>query len=116
MLTILKGITILAASTSDNVDHMTPEEAYRVKQTTTIELSEVKIAHAREFFINKKGESVDTNKTEAKPKGKVIGGSKQSEYVHHSRTTSKEASLLDSESSSSEDDMIQHSSTRTTSY
>ena len=31
VLTILKGITILAASTSDNVDHMLAEEAYRVK-------------------------------------------------------------------------------------
>ena len=31
VLTILKGITILAASTSDNVDHMKADEAYKIK-------------------------------------------------------------------------------------
>ena len=58
VLIILKGITVLAASTSDNVDHMSIEDAYRIKQTTTIELTEVKIAHAREFFIDKQGEQL----------------------------------------------------------
>jgi len=38
---------------------MNVDDAYRVKQTTTIELKEVKIAHAREFFINKEGKSVE---------------------------------------------------------
>ena len=81
VLTILKGITILAASTSDNVDHMKADEAYKIKQTTTIELSEVKIAHAREFFINKKGESVDIEKKH-EVKGKVIRASKTSAEIN----------------------------------
>ena len=59
VITILKGITILAASTSDNIDHMNVEDSYRIRQTTTIELQKLKIAHAREFFINKEGKAVD---------------------------------------------------------
>ena len=47
------------------------EDAYGIKQTTTIELSEVKIAHAREFFINKEGISVDEIPKELSDKTKV---------------------------------------------
>ena len=32
VITILKGIVILAASSSDNIDHMDDEDMYRIKQ------------------------------------------------------------------------------------
>lgn len=36
VITILKGIVILAASSSDNIDHMDDADMYRIKQVQTI--------------------------------------------------------------------------------
>lgn len=33
VITILKGIVILAASSSDNIDHMADEDIYKIKQS-----------------------------------------------------------------------------------
>ena len=52
VITILKGITILAASSSDKIDHMDDADMYRIQQTTTIYLNEIKISHAKEFAID----------------------------------------------------------------
>lgn len=38
VITILKGIVILAASSSDNIDHMDDADMYRIKQVQTVEL------------------------------------------------------------------------------
>ena len=38
VITILKGIVILAASSSDNIDHMDDQDMYRIRQIQTIEL------------------------------------------------------------------------------
>jgi len=52
VITILKGISILAATSSDKIDHMEDSDMYRIKQTTTIYLSEIKISNAKEFTID----------------------------------------------------------------
>ena len=38
VITILKGIVILSASSSDNIDHMDDQDMYRIRQVQTIEL------------------------------------------------------------------------------
>ena len=55
VITILKGITMLAASSSDKIDHMDDSDMYRIKQTTTIILNEVKISHAMDFTLDSTG-------------------------------------------------------------
>lgn len=76
---------------------MNVDDAYRIKQTTTIELKEVKIAHAREFFINKEGKSVkDSSPSKAKKKH-------DEENFESAVNKSRESNLLDSGSESSED-------------
>ena len=46
VITILKGVLILAASSSDKIDHMDDQDMYRIRQTTTIELQKIKIKDA----------------------------------------------------------------------
>lgn len=43
MISILKGITILAASSSDNVDNIHEKDMLSVKQTVTIEIKKIKV-------------------------------------------------------------------------
>lgn len=62
VITILKGILILAASSSDKIDHMDDADMYRIKQTTTIELEKIKIKNASSYEVNEHGEaSAETN-------------------------------------------------------
>ena len=56
VITILKGILILAASSSDKIDHMADEDMYQIKQTATIELQKIKIKDASQFNMNEHGE------------------------------------------------------------
>ena len=55
VITILKGIVILAASSSDKIDHMDDSDMYRIKQTTTIELDKVKVSNAKAFSMQEDG-------------------------------------------------------------
>ena len=63
VITILKGITILAASSSDKIDHMGDADMYLIKQTTTIVLSEVKISNAKDFTLTSSGRSTKVKST-----------------------------------------------------
>ena len=45
VITILKGISVLAASASDNVDQLDLTDLYEIEQETTITLKRVKISH-----------------------------------------------------------------------
>ena len=56
VITILKGILILAASSSDKIDHMADEDMYQIKQTATIELQKIKIKDASQFNMNEHGQ------------------------------------------------------------
>ena len=59
VITILKGILILAASSSDKIDHMADEDMYQIKQTATIELKKIKIKDASRFNMNEHGHLED---------------------------------------------------------
>ena len=52
VITILKGIVIIAASSSDKIDHMEDADMYRIKQTQTIELQKIKIKDASQYAID----------------------------------------------------------------
>lgn len=54
VISILKGITILAATSSDNVDNITDRDMLQVKQTVTIEIKKFKIKNAKEFDVAEK--------------------------------------------------------------
>jgi hypothetical protein len=56
VISILKGITILAASSSDNADNITDSDMLQVKQTVTIEIKSIKIKDADNFNMKKKAE------------------------------------------------------------
>ena len=43
VVTILKGITILAASTSDNTDNMSEADMLKIKQSAQVEIDQIKI-------------------------------------------------------------------------
>ena len=49
VITILKGISVLAASASDNVDQLDLNDLYEIEQETTITLKRVKISHLTHF-------------------------------------------------------------------
>ena len=55
VITILKGIVILAASSSDNIDHMDDADMYRIKQVQTIELEKIKVKNASQFTLDEQG-------------------------------------------------------------
>ena len=55
VISILKGITILAASSSDSVDNIADSDMLQVKQTVTIEIKSIKIKDADNFNLKKKG-------------------------------------------------------------
>lgn len=62
VLCILKGITILAASSSDNVDNMNEQDMLKIKQSATIEIDQIRINNAHLWEIGlKKKESADIN-------------------------------------------------------
>jgi len=64
VITILKGIVILAASSSDKIDHMEDADMYRIRQTTTIELDKVKISNASQFRLDNKGAALEERQSE----------------------------------------------------
>ena len=55
VITILKGIVILAASSSDKIDHMADKDMYKISQTQTIGLQKIVIRNAREFTLDNYG-------------------------------------------------------------
>lgn len=62
VLCILKGITILAASSSDNVDNMNEQDMLKIKQSATIEIDQIKINNAHMWEIGmKKQKDTDIN-------------------------------------------------------
>ena len=56
VITILKGILILAASSSDMIDNMEDSDMYRIKQTQTIELEKNKIKKAALYSMDDQGQ------------------------------------------------------------
>lgn len=64
VITILKGILILAASSSDKIDHMEDADMYKIKQTATVELEKIKIKDASQFTINEDGRASAHQSTE----------------------------------------------------
>jgi len=56
VITILKGILILAASSSDMIDNMEDSDMYRIKQTQTIELEKNKIKQAALYSMDDQGQ------------------------------------------------------------
>ena len=46
VVTILKGITVLAAGSSDSADNMNESDMLKVKQTSTIEIDKIRIGNA----------------------------------------------------------------------
>ena len=69
VITILKGILILAASSSDKIDHMDDQDLYKIKQTTTIELREIKIRNAAKFTLNEEGDMITQANEESDEEG-----------------------------------------------
>ena len=66
VLTILKGILILGASSSDMIDNMDDSVMYRITQTQTIELEKNKIKYAALYSMDDQGQlcsdqSIGTN-------------------------------------------------------
>ena len=57
VVTILKGITILAAGSSDNTDNMNEGDMLKIKQTATIEIDQIKIQNAKLWEIGAKKET-----------------------------------------------------------
>ena len=55
VVTILKGITILAAGSSDSTDNMNESDMLKVKQTTKIEIDQIKIFNAKQWEIGLQG-------------------------------------------------------------
>lgn len=55
VVTILKGITILAASSSDSTDNMSERDMLKIRQTTKIEIDSMKIYNAKLWEIGVKG-------------------------------------------------------------
>ena len=99
VITILKGITILAACSSDKIDHMDDSDMYRIKQTTTIELSKVKISNSNAFTLDEStGGAANKNGIPATPEG---GADKQ---LHRILETDSEVSETDNEIDSDEAD------------
>ena len=54
VISILKGITILAATSSDNVDNIADSDMLKVRQTVTIEIKKFKIRDAEKFDVQQK--------------------------------------------------------------
>ena len=55
VVTILKGITILAASSSDSTDNMSEKDMLKIRQTTKIEIDSMKIYNAKLWEIGVNG-------------------------------------------------------------
>ena len=67
VITILKGIVILAASSSDKIDHMDDNDLYRIKQTQTIELDKVKISHATDYSLRASSMTAENDQVPSVP-------------------------------------------------
>ena len=65
VVTILKGITILAAGSSDVTDNMRESEMLVVKQTTKIEIEKIRILNAKNWEIGMGGVQAGEHQEEA---------------------------------------------------
>lgn len=77
VVTILKGITILAASSSDSIDNMKENDIFKVKQSANIEIGQIKILNPKYWEIGiKSNEKQDVEKeqdeTEQDPDNEMI--------------------------------------------
>jgi len=55
VVTILKGITVLAASSSDKIDNLKDSDMLNVKQTSQIEITSLRIMNAKKWELCGKG-------------------------------------------------------------
>lgn len=60
VITILKGILILAASSSDKIDYLDDSDLYRIKQTSTIEMQKIKVKNV-DFNLDEHGVAAKSN-------------------------------------------------------
>jgi hypothetical protein len=49
VVTILMGIQVIAATSSDNPDNMSEQDMLKVKQTTSIEITNIKIKNVKRW-------------------------------------------------------------------
>lgn len=54
VVTILKGITVLAAGSSDSADNMNEGDMLKVRQSSTIEIDKIRIGNAQLWEIGEK--------------------------------------------------------------
>ena len=92
VITILKGIVILAASSSDNIDHMDDADMYRIKQVQTVELKKIKIKDASKFTIDEQGKQEQQEEANNRVSG-LIGAE-----------TTRGTQLLDSDTETDQED------------
>lgn len=68
VVTILKGITILAASSSDSTDNMSESDMLKIRQTTKIEIDSMRIYNAKLWEIGVEGvENAVKNNSDEEP-------------------------------------------------
>jgi hypothetical protein len=72
VISILKGITILAASSSDNADNITDSDMLQVEQTVTIKIKSIKIKDADNFNMKKKAEEERALRKSRKDEEKLL--------------------------------------------
>ena len=97
VITILKGILILAASSSDKIDHMGDQDMYRIKQTTTIELEKIKVKNASRFDLNEHGEVAKEDASQAHESGALP--SPMNTRILESDTEDEDANMVGDEES-----------------
>jgi len=95
VITILKGILILAASSADKIDHMEDNDMYQIKQTQTIELQKIKISDAKEFILD---QTTGSAPTPSNPEAPSPSGKKQEKQGNMERMRILESDTEDEES------------------
>ena len=65
VVTILKGITILAAASSDSVDNMKESDMLKVRQSANIQISQIKILNPKYWEIGVQSNDKDLDKEDA---------------------------------------------------
>lgn len=107
VISILKGITILAATSSDNVDNIADSDMLRVRQTVTIEIKKFKIRDADNFNIQKKTEKEESKEMSASIKESFKASVREEEEGEQRMT------VLDEDSSEEEEQKFDLNRTRT---
>ena len=64
VITILKGITILGASTSDNIDNFKESEMKKVRQTSTIEIPTLYVMNVKRWEVQREASNSTKQKEE----------------------------------------------------